>query len=112
MRGSEKHVTYLTLVPVTHLILENLLLLGLKSLADAKPAATNGAANIADATLLSELAGNVLVGPALLLEVDNARIIGIVVGLDGLRAGGLATSDLDVAVVGKLVLLGASLVMF
>ena len=86
-------------MPITHLILEDLLLLGLKRLADTQPAATDGATDIADATLLGELAGDVLVRPTLLLEVDDAGIIGIVVGLDGLGTSSLATGDADVALI-------------
>ena len=97
--------SYLAIVPVAHLVLEDLLLLGLEGLTNAEPAATDGARNVANATLLLELAGNVLVRVALLLEVDNARVIGVVVSLDRLRACGLSSRDADVGVVGELVAL-------
>ena len=97
--------SYLAIVPIAHLILEDLLLLRLEGLANAQPAATDGARNVANAALLLELAGNVLIRVALLLEVDDARVIGVVVGLDGLRACGLASRDADVGVVGELVAL-------
>ena len=102
---AEVGFSYLTIVPVAHLVLENLLLLGLEGLTNAEPAATDGARNVANATLLLELAGNVLVRVALLLEVDNARVIGVVVSLDRLRACGLSSRDADVAVVSELVAL-------
>lgn len=97
--------SYLAVVPVTHLVLQDLLLLDLESLADAQPAATNGARNVADATLLLELAGDILIRVALLLQVDNASIISVVVCLDRLRTCGLASRDADVGVVGELVAL-------
>ena len=90
-------------MPVTHLVLENLLLLRLEGLADAQPAATDGASNVADATLVLELAGNILVRVALLLEIDDTCIVSVVVGLDRLRSSGLASCDTNVAVVGELV---------
>jgi hypothetical protein len=90
-------------VPVAHLVLKDLLLLGLEGLADAKPAATDGASDVANAAFLLELTGNILVRVALLLEVNDARIIGVVVGLDGLRPSGFASRDTDVAVVSELV---------
>jgi hypothetical protein len=88
-------------VPVAHLILEDLLLLRLQGLADTQPAAADGASDIADATLLGELASDVLVRPALLLEIYNASIVGIVVGFDGLGTSGLATGDADVALISE-----------
>lgn len=90
-------------MPVTHLVLENLLLLRLEGLADAQPAATDGASNVADATLVLELAGNILVRVALLLEIDDTCIVSVVVGLDRLRPSSLASCDTNVAVVGELV---------
>jgi hypothetical protein len=92
-------ITYLAIVPIAHLVLEDLLLLGLESLANAQPAATDGATDIADTAFLSELAGDVLIRPTLLLEVNNAGIVGIVVGLDGLGTSSLATGDADVALI-------------
>jgi hypothetical protein len=100
--GTAEEGTYLAIVPIAEFVLENLLLLGLKSLADAEPTATNGTGNIADATLVGEPLGNVLVGVTLLLEVDNAGVVGIVVGLDRLGPGGLASRDTNVAQVGEL----------
>ena len=97
--------SYLAIVPVAHLVLEDFLLLSLEGLANAEPAATDGARNVANATLLLEPASDILVGVALLLKVHNARVIGIVVCLDGLRACGLASRDADVGVVGELVAL-------
>ena len=94
-------MTYLAIVPVAHLILEDLLFLRLKGLADAEPAATDGTSDIADATLLGELAGNIFVRPALLLEVHDAGVVSIVVGFDGLGTSGLATGDADVALIGE-----------
>jgi hypothetical protein len=99
--GTVEEETYLAIVPIAEFVLENLLLLGLKSLADAEPTATNGTGNIADATLVGEPLGNVLVGVTLLLEVDNAGVVGIVVGLDRLGPGGLASRDTNVAQVGE-----------
>jgi hypothetical protein len=99
--GTAEEGTYLAIVPIAEFVLENLLLLGLKSLADAEPTATNGTGNIADATLVGEPLGNVLVGVTLLLEVDNAGVVGIVVGLDRLGPGGLASRDTNVAQVGE-----------
>jgi hypothetical protein len=90
-------------VPVAHLVLEDLLLLRLESLADAEPAATDGASDVANATLFGQPAGDILVRVALLLEVHDARVIGVVVSLDGLRSSGLATRDANVAVVGELI---------
>jgi hypothetical protein len=92
-------ITYLAIVPIAHLVLEDLLLLGLESLANAQPAATDGATDIADTAFLGELAGDVLIRPTLLLEVNNAGIVGIVVGLDGLGTSSLATGDADVALI-------------
>jgi hypothetical protein len=86
-------------VPIAHLILEDLLLLGLESLANAQPAAADGTSDIADTAFLGELAGDVLVRPTLLLEVYDAGIVGIVVGLDGLGTSSLATGDADVALI-------------
>ena len=97
--------SYLAIVPIAHLILEDLLLLRLEGLANAQPAATDGARNVANATLLLEFAGDILIRVALLLEVDDARIIGVVVGLDRLRSCGLASRDANVAVVGEFVAL-------
>jgi hypothetical protein len=88
-------------VPVAHLILEDLLLLRLQSLADTQPAAADGASDIADATFLGELACDILVRPTLLLEIYNASIVGIVVGFDGLGTSGLATGDADVALISE-----------
>lgn len=90
-------------MPVAHLVLEDLLLLRLEGLADAEPTATDGASNVANAPLFRQPAGDILVRVALLLEVDDARVIGVVVSLDGLRACGLASRDADVAVVRELV---------
>jgi hypothetical protein len=92
-------------VPVAHLVLEDFLLLRLEGLANAQPAATDGARNVANATLFLELAGDILIGVALLLEVDDPRVIGIVVCLDRLGACGLASRDADVGVVGEFVAL-------
>ena len=97
--------SYLAIVPVAHLVLEDFLLLSLEGLANAEPAATDGARNVANATLLLELASDILVGVALLLKVHNARVIGIVVCLDRLRTRGLASRNADVGVVGELVAL-------
>jgi hypothetical protein len=93
--------TYLAIVPITELVLEDLLLLGLESLANTEPTATNGTANVADATLVGELTGNILIGITLLLEVDDAGVVGVVVGLDRLRPSGLASWDTNVAQVGE-----------
>jgi hypothetical protein len=90
-------------VKVAHLVLEDLLLLGLEGLANAKPAAADGTGDVANAALFRQPAGDILVRVALLLEVNNARIIGVVVGLDGLRPSGLASRDTDVTVVSELV---------
>lgn len=90
---------YLALVPIAQVVFEDLLLLGLESLADAKPPATDSAADVADAALLGEFAGDILVRPALLLEFDDTSVVIVVVGLDGLRAGSLATKNADVALV-------------
>lgn len=90
-------------MPVTEVVLEDLFLLGLESLAETEPATANGTAHITNATFLGKLAGDVLIGVALLLEVHDAGIIGVVVGLDRLRACGLATEDTDVALVRELV---------
>jgi hypothetical protein len=89
--------TYLAIVPVAHLVLENLLFLRLESLADAQPATTDSATDVTDAAFIGEPAGNALVGVALLLEVNDASIVGIVVCLDWLRPGGLASGDTNVA---------------
>lgn len=94
--------TYFAIVPIAHLVLEDLLLLRLEGLADTQPAATNGTANVADAALIGELASDVLISVALLLEVDDAGIIGIVVGLDRLRSGGLASRDTNVTQIAEL----------
>ena len=90
-------------MPVAHLVLEDLLLLSLEGLADALPAAADGTSDIANATLFRQPAGDILVRVALLLEVDNAGVIGVVVGLDWLWPGGLASGDTNVAVVSELV---------
>ena len=92
-------------MPVAHLVLEDLLLLSLEGLADAQPAATDGTSDVANAALFSQPAGDILVGVALLLEVDNAGVVSIVVCLDGLWTCGFATRDADVAVVGEFVAL-------
>ena len=97
--------SHLAVVPVTHLVLQDLLLLGLEGLTNAQPAATDGTRNVANASLLLELAGDILIRVALLLQIDNASVIGIVVCLDRLRACGLASRDADVGVVGELVAL-------
>ena len=88
-------------MPVAHLVLEDLLFLRLKGLADAEPTATNSASHIADTTFLGELAGDVLIRPTLLLEVHDAGVVSIVVGFDGLGTSGLATGDADVALIGE-----------
>lgn len=88
-------------MPVTQLVLKDLLLLRLEGLADAQPAAADSATDVADTAFLGKLASNVLVGPALLLEIDDAGVVGIIVGLDRLRAGSLAAEDADVALVGE-----------
>jgi hypothetical protein len=98
-RVGKNDITYLAIVPIAHLVLEDLLLLGLESLANAQPAATDGATDIADTAFLGELAGDVLIRPTLLLEINNAGIVGIVVGLDGLGTSSLATGDADVALI-------------
>ena len=41
----------------------------------------------------------------MLLEVDNAGVVSVVVGLDGFWARGFATRNADVAVVSELVAL-------
>lgn len=92
-------------MPVAHLVLEDLLLLSLESLADAQPAAADGASDVANAALFRKLAGDILVRVALLLEVDNAGVVSIVVGLDRLWTCGFATRNADVAVVGEFVAL-------
>jgi hypothetical protein len=92
-------------VPVAHLVLEDLLLLSLEGLANAQPAAADGASDVANAALFRQPASDILVRVALLLEVDNAGIVGIVVCLDRLWACGLATRNADVAVVGEFVAL-------
>jgi hypothetical protein len=92
-------------VPVAHLVLENLLLLSLEGLADAQPAAADGASDVANATLFRQFAGDILVRVALLLEVDNAGVVSIVVGLNRLGTCGFATRNADVAVVGEFVAL-------
>lgn len=91
--------TYLAVVPVAHLILENLLFLCLQSLANAQPAAAYSASDVANATLLGELASDILVGPTLLLEIHNAGVVGIVVGFDRLGASSLAARDADVTLI-------------
>ena len=93
--------SYLAIVPVAHLVLEDFLLLGLQSLANAEPTATDGASDIADATFFGKLASDVFVRPALLLEVHDAGVIGIIVGFDGLGTSGFATGDADVALIGE-----------
>jgi hypothetical protein len=92
-------------VPVAHLVLEDLLLLSFEGLADAQPAAADRASDVANAALFGQLAGDILVRVALLLEIDNASVVGIVVGLDGLWTCGFATRNADVAVVGELIAL-------
>lgn len=89
-------------MPVAHLVFENLLLLGLKGLADAQPTTADGAGDIANATFVAELTGDILIGEALLLEVNNTSIVCIIVGFDGLGSGGLASWDTDVALIGEL----------
>jgi hypothetical protein len=96
---------YLAIVPVAHLVLENLLLLSFEGLANAKPAAADGTGDVANAALFRQPAGDILVRVALLLEVNNAGIVSIVVRLDRLWACGFATRDADVAVVGEFVAL-------
>lgn len=49
------------------------------------------ARDIADAALLREFTSDILVGAALLLEVTNAGIVGIVVGLDRPGPSGVVT---------------------
>lgn len=90
-------------MPVAHLVLEDLLLLRLEGLADTQPAATDSARDIADTTLVCEFTSDILIGVALLLEVNNASVVGVVVGLDGLGPSGLAAGDTNVAVIGVLV---------
>lgn len=53
--------TYLAIVPVAHLIFEDLLLLRLQSLADTQPATTDGTPNVADTAFLGKLACDILV---------------------------------------------------
>lgn len=92
---------YLALVPIAQVVFEDLLLLCFEGLADTQPAATHSATDVADAAFLGELAGDILVRPALLLEFNDASVVIVVVGLDGLRAGSLATKNADVALVGE-----------
>lgn len=90
---------YLAIVPVAHLILEDLLLLCLQSLANAQPATAHSSPDVANATLLGELASDVLVGPTLLLQIHNAGVVGIVVGFDRLWASSLAPRNADVTLI-------------
>lgn len=92
-------IVYLAFVPVAQLIVEDLLLLLLESLAKTQPAGSDSARLIAHTALVGKLLGNVVVRIAHLLELDNTSVIIVIIGGNGLRSSGFATRDPDVTLV-------------
>lgn len=78
-------------MPITQLIIQDLLLLCLESLAETSPTTAHSASAVADATLFDEPLSHLLIGVTHLLELDNAAIIGIVIGADRFRTRSVAT---------------------
>ena len=76
--------TYLSLVPIAQLIIKALILACLENLAQTQPASADCLANIPHTAFLRKLVCHILVAVGLLLELDNAGIIGIVIGGDAL----------------------------
>ena len=80
-------------MPVAQLIIEPLIFDCLQSLAKTEPATTHRLDLVANTALIHELLRHVLIRVADLLELDDAAIIGIVLGHDLLGHGRLPTDN-------------------
>lgn len=86
---------YLADVPIAQLVVQLLVLDFLKCLAEAQPSTADRLWDISNAAFVHELLSHVLVGVALLLERDNAAVIGIVIGDNALWDRGFAALHTD-----------------
>lgn len=85
--------TYLADVPIAQFIVQSLILVLLEDLAQSQPTTANCLRGISHATLVYEHPCHMLIRIALLLEVDDAGVVGVVVGGDALRHSRKATKN-------------------
>lgn len=78
-------MSYLAKVPIAQLIVQLIIFDFLECLAEAQPSTAHRLWDISDATFVCKFLGDVLIRVALLLQRDDAAIIGIVVGHNALR---------------------------
>ena len=76
---------YLANVPIAQLVVQLVVLDFLEGLAKAQPSTAHRLWDISDAAFVCEFLGDVLIRVALLLQRDDAAVIGIVVGHNTLR---------------------------
>lgn len=84
-------------MPITQLIIKLLILLVFKNFPQAQVATTNGFSHIPNTALLDELVSDKLIRVAQLLELDDAAVVGVVVGGHWFRGRSDTAGDTQLA---------------